>query len=347
MRVLSESLDLKFRFVVPPSGAGSGVDTSALVDVRDALLDGSGGQPLMERLRDPGWLPQLVTYAPVKHAGAVYIVPGLIAWTLLAVAEFLFSRSGAIDASFFGWWSQQLLSPAVYSLGVAIALAVVVWVELRASKKTAGQRDMAHRVEKLASELAVWATSVVGSRDSLAMAADRLAAAAFALQQMTDNAEQASAVLRDTHQATTQANQAASALDAAAGRLTGPAQELSDAVRRLEPFLTGWPDTSRSITSSLGQLEFAQASLNTQLEQLSGIAGSLLETATQTTHGVNDLADVTRRNASTQPGVDETARRLTETTTALQHAQGELARLLSEATLLMAVVDGDGVRRIP
>lgn len=346
MSVLSESLDLKFRSVVPPLGSVWGVDTSAVAEVRDVLRDGSGGQPLMEQLRDPGWLPQLVTYRPVKHAGAAYVVPGLIAWTLLAVAEFLFSWSGAGETSFFGWWSQQLLSPGVYSLGVAIALVVVVRVEHLASKKSARQRDMAHRVETLASELAVWATSTVGTRDSLALASNRLTAAASALQQISGNAEQVGAVLRDTRQTTAQANQAASALGAAAGGLAAPARDLTDAVLRLEPFLTHWPDTSRSITSSLGQLESARTAMGAQLEQLSGVADSLLQTAAQSTRGVTDLVEVTKRNASAQPGVDETVRRLSETTAALQQAQSELARLLRETTLLMAVVDGDGVRRV-
>ena len=319
---------------------GSLVDTSGLSQLATGLQEGPNHEAV-SRLKDPAWLISLVAFQPIRRAGAAYILPGLVAWTVLAVTEYFFSRSGSSDLSFFGWWSAQgLFSPMTYSLAVAVCLAWLVLHELRAGWQAHKQHKVEELLVKAAATVAVQAT-LEGQTpaNDLTGAADQLRLAASSLRDLVARFKEAEVGIKQTQDATAKATQAAQSIEIASAALALPADRLSRALEGLQPLLTSWTATKDDVAQTVTRIGSGANTVDARLTQLSQLSETMLETARSHSVTAADLKVLMAANEASQPDLRATVQALRETGDSLLRNQSMLAEMVKHASYLVGLAD--------
>lgn len=317
------------------------VNPSALNDLAQYLETSPGSHEVIERLKDPEWLGKLVAYSPVHRAGAAYIVPGLVAWTALAMAEYLFSQTDPAGNSFFGWWSRQgFFSPMTYSLGVAACLAWLVGKEWWSGWEVRRQHDASALVDATAIQLAIL-TSQQGRTPStdMAAAAEQLTTAAGLLDDLVKRFAQAEVGIKKTQEATAKAIEAARSIETASASLALPANRLAESLTGLQPLLGSWTATRGEVSGVVERLGSTGTQVENNLTELRSLAAVMLSTAKENSTTAIRLQEMVRETASAQPSVQASAEAMRKVGESLQKSQDLLAKMVRDAAILVGIAD--------
>lgn len=318
------------------------VDASALTRLAKDLKSHPGAQGVLVRLQDPAWLGKLVVYAPVRRAGAAYIVPGLLAWTVLAVAEFAFSKTDDEQASFFTWWSRQaLFSPMTYSAGVAVCLAWLVGSEMLSGYQLRRQHRDSAIIDEAATKIAVLATVNASTpSNDMAVAAEQFTSAAGALDDLVSRFERAQLGIQQTQDATARAIEAARSIEVASAALALPADRLASSLEGLKPLLASWTATREEVSGVVARIESSGTQVEAALDQLRALARDMITSSQQNAVTVARLHEMVTSAESSQPAIQASAESLRKAGQSLEKSQALLASMVREAAILLGIADG-------